>query len=61
MPGKAAKLLDMLGVQDDKRTGKFANYGRDFDYGTAKIDLGTCAFDSLFPPLPVDDPKPPRS
>ncbi len=54
MPGKAAQLLDMIGVDQEKRTGAFAQYGKDFDYGTPKVDLGKCAHDALFPPLPVE-------
>lgn len=55
MPEKAAQLLDMLGVDESKRTFDDAKLGVDTTYGTPKIPTGRCAFDSLFPPLAVED------
>jgi methionyl-tRNA synthetase len=54
MPGKAAQLLDMLGVNESNRTFAHAKLGADFTYGTARIPLGKCAWDGLFPPLSVE-------
>lgn len=54
MPGKSKTLLDMLGVEDSRRTFDDARIGADSTYGTAKAPLGNDAWDSLFPPLPVE-------
>jgi methionyl-tRNA synthetase len=54
MPSKAAQLLDMLGVDDSKRSFDDGRLGADYDYGVPKVPLGKCAWDGLFPPLPVD-------
>jgi methionyl-tRNA synthetase len=54
MPDKAAQLLEMIGVNESKRTFADAKLGGDFTYGTAKLPLGKCAWDSLFPPLSVE-------
>jgi len=54
MPSKAAQLLDILGVDGSKRTFNDATLGADYDYGTAKVPVGSCAWDGLFPPLPVE-------
>ena len=55
MPEKAAQLLDMLGVDESKRTFDDAQLGADVTYGTPNRAIGKCAFDSLFPPLTVED------
>lgn len=54
MPAKAAQLLDMLGVDESKRTFADARLGADFSYGAAKLPVGKGAWDSLFPPLSVE-------
>lgn len=54
MPAKAAQLLDMLGVDERRRTFVEARIGADYDYGVPKVSVGKEAWDALFPPLPVD-------
>jgi methionyl-tRNA synthetase len=54
MPDKAAQLLDMLGVSPLRRTYTYAALGADDSYGDAQAPLGKCAWDALFPPLPVE-------
>jgi methionyl-tRNA synthetase len=54
MPAKAANLLDMLGVSDDRRTFNDARVGADFTYGTSRVDLGKGKAGVLFPPLASD-------
>lgn len=54
MPTKAKTLLDMIGVEDSRRTFDDALFGVDASYGTPKVSLGTGAWDALFPPLPVE-------
>lgn len=54
MPEKSKTLLDMLGVEDSKRTLDDARIGADSTYGSANAPLGKCAWDALFPPLPVE-------
>ena len=54
MPGKAAQLLDMLGVDESRRTFDDAKLGADFDYGVPKVSVGRDAHDGLFPPLPIE-------
>lgn len=55
MPAKASQLLDMMGVDESKRTFDDAMLGNDTTYGDPKIPVGTTAWDGLFPPLPVED------
>jgi len=55
MPGKSKTLLDMIGVEDSKRTFDDAQVGVDSTYGCANAPLGKGAWDALFPPLPVED------
>ena len=55
MPGKSKTLLDMIGVEDSKRTYDDAQVGVDSTYGKANAPLGKCAWDALFPPLPVEN------
>lgn len=52
MPQKAAQLLDMLGVDEFKRSFEFAAAGKDVDYGVSKVKLGKVA---LFPPIETDE------
>lgn len=54
MPAKMKRMLDMLGVNDEKRTYRYAEYGTDFDFGVPKCDLGIGVDDSLFPPLTAE-------
>jgi methionyl-tRNA synthetase len=54
IPGKSKTLLDMIGVEDSKRTFDDAQVGADANYGNANAPLGKCAWDSLFPPLAVE-------
>ena len=54
MPGKASQLLDMIGVEESKRTYQDAHLGRDDSYGTPKAQVGEGAWDSLFPPLSIE-------
>jgi methionyl-tRNA synthetase len=54
MPIKASQLLDMLGVDESKRTFDHAKIGADGTYGQAKLPLGSTSWDALFPPLPVE-------
>jgi methionyl-tRNA synthetase len=55
MPEKAAELLDMLGVEDARRSYDDAVLGADDTYGTPKRPVGRDVYDALFPPLPVED------
>jgi len=54
MPSKASQLLDMLGVDESRRTFADAKLGADDTYGDAKAPVGRDAWDGLFPPLPVE-------
>lgn len=54
MPGKAAKLLDMLGVEQDNRTWEHAVLGVDKSYGKPDMPLGSGQMGTLFPPLTSD-------
>ena len=51
MPGKAAELLDILGVDESKRTLPYATLCTDDTYGKSKRELGKCRETTLFPPL----------
>ena len=55
MPGKAAQLLDMIGVDESRRGFKDAVLGADETYGEGIVPVGITAWDSLFPPLSVED------
>ncbi|KAH8598116.1 tRNA synthetases class I (M)-domain-containing protein [Bisporella sp. PMI_857] len=55
MPSKAAKMLDILGVDPKMRTYEMAVLGADTKYGVPLVPLGNSAWDALFPPLPVED------
>lgn len=54
MPGKAAILLDMIGVQKDRRGWEWCRFGVDATYGTPVVDLGYYTKGALFPPLTSD-------
>ena len=54
MPEKSKTLLDMLGVEDSKRTFNDAQVGADLTYGEARVPLGRSAWDALFPPLSIE-------
>ncbi|GKT40942.1 putative methylcrotonoyl-CoA carboxylase beta chain, mitochondrial [Colletotrichum spaethianum] len=51
MPSKMGTLLDMVGVQADRRGFEYAVFGADLTYGTPAIDPGRPGeWNSLFPP-----------
>lgn len=54
MPAKAAQLLDMLGVDESRRTFDYARLRADYGYGIPQLPVGRDAWDGLFPPLLVD-------
>ena len=51
MPNKAEQLADMLGVAKDRRSSEWAQWGKDFTYGTSMVDVGAGTEGTLFPPL----------
>lgn len=51
MPDKAKKLLDMLGVDEERRSFEHAVLGCDESYGQSKVPLGEGQMGVLFPPL----------
>lgn len=55
IPDKAAHLLDVLGVSENKRTCEYLGLGKDFSYGKPMRDPGTSAQEGLFPPLEVQN------
>lgn len=54
MPDKATRLLDTLGVAQDRRTFAYAVPRSDSSYGVPFVDPGRCRDDGLFPPLIED-------
>ncbi len=54
MPGTMYRLLDMLGVDQARRSFEFAHFRADFTYGISKVDLGKGHAGVLFPPLSSD-------
>ncbi|KAJ9645242.1 methionyl-tRNA synthetase [Coniosporium tulheliwenetii] len=54
VPNKAAQLLDMLGVQEDRRSFEHARLGSDDSYGESSVELGRGPQSTLFPPLASD-------
>jgi len=54
MPAKATELLDVLGVNPDRRFLEDARLCADFSYGKPMRAPGRSAFDGLFPPLAVE-------
>ncbi|KAH6673190.1 methionyl-tRNA synthetase-like protein [Halenospora varia] len=55
MPTKAAEILDIMGVDEDKRTFEFAKMNADHTYGVAKRPPGKGKWEGVFPPLAVED------
>lgn len=53
IPVHAGRLLDLLGVSNEKRSGEFARYGGDYDYGTPTngVQVWSGLRGTLFPPL----------
>ena len=52
MPTKMKQCLDMLGVEEAKRTFEYATYNADFTYGEPLVDIGSAGSEgTLFPPL----------
>ena len=51
MPEKMKTLLDLLGVDEGRRTIKYAQLGGDFEYGVSKVPLGQGKDEPLFPRL----------
>jgi methionyl-tRNA synthetase len=54
MPSKASQLLDIIGVDESRRTFDDALLGADGTYGIRKVSAGKDAWDSLFPPLSIE-------
>lgn len=54
MPERSKRLLDMLGVADDRRSYADARLGVDTTYGEPRVPLGRGQAGSLFPPLMSD-------
>ena len=55
IPDMAAHLLDILGVAEDRRQLSSATPGNDLDYGVPIRSPGTDTWDSLAPPLPLEE------
>lgn len=52
MPSKMKRALDILGVDESKRSFEYARTFADFTYGTPLVDPGRAgASSTLFPPL----------
>jgi methionyl-tRNA synthetase len=52
MPSKMKRCLDLLGVEEGKRTFSDARYRADYTYGIPLVDPGKAGSEStLFPPL----------
>ncbi|ROW11751.1 hypothetical protein VPNG_05651 [Cytospora leucostoma] len=54
IPEKAAHMLDVLGVSEERRSFEYLGLGKDATYGTPRRDPGKTAYDGLFPPLEVE-------
>lgn len=54
IPEKAAHMLDVLGVLEERRTFEYLGLGKDATYGRPRRDPGKSAYDGLFPPLEVE-------
>ncbi|QIX00069.1 hypothetical protein AMS68_005586 [Peltaster fructicola] len=54
IPDSAKRLLDMLGVADNRRTVEWCESGKDTDYGTPMVELGKGEKGVLFPALICD-------
>lgn len=55
MPTKANRLLDQLGVREDRRLFAYCKPGADLDYGTPFVELGSAHKGVLFPPLSSEE------
>lgn len=55
MPDKANLLLNQLGVADSRRTFEYCGFGRDLEYGTPMVDVGSGHKGILFPPLSSEE------
>lgn len=55
MPEKAAHLLDVMGVDESKRTFEYIGFAKDSTYGVPLRDPGSTAHDAMFPTLEVPD------
>lgn len=55
IPSSMVRLLDMLGIDAERRSLRFAEFGGDNDYGVAAVDLGRGYVGTLFPPLPTSE------
>lgn len=55
MPEKAKHLLDVLGVDESKRTFAYIGLGKDSTYGIPKRPPGKGSHDALFPRLEVEE------
>lgn len=51
MPNKAAQLLDMIGVRDDRRSWEWCRLGSDAEYGESRVEVGKGLGKVLFPPI----------
>ena len=53
MPSKMKRCLDLLGVEEGKRTFEDADFMADFSYGIPTVDpgVGPRGIGTLFPPL----------
>ncbi|KAK1814243.1 methionyl-tRNA synthetase [Friedmanniomyces endolithicus] len=54
IPASAKKLLDMLGVSQERRTWEWCQVGKDDGYGTSLVELGRGEYGVLFPRLTSD-------
>ena len=54
IPIKMDQLMDMLGIQQSRRSWQHAGFGADEGYGESMVDLGRGQEGTLFPPLSTD-------
>lgn len=54
MPDTSGRLLDMLGVKEDRRSWGWCQLGKDWEYGTPFVDIGKGEKGVLFPALMSD-------
>ena len=55
MPEKMKMLFGLLGVDENRRTIEYAQFGADASYGVPTIPLGKGSEGTLFPPRPTDE------
>lgn len=53
-PSKASRMLDMLGVKEERRSWEWCAVGKDDEYGVPMVDLGRNEKGVLFPGLSSD-------